>query len=250
MSVTRRSFFMVFALRVSLLAIFLTAVAVPAVAQTFYGTVLGTVTDATGNVVPDAATVLINQGTQERRTALTGSSGNYRFVNLIPGNYRLEIEKTGFKRVVRPDIVVQVQSDVRIDVALEVGDLVQTIEVKDQTPLLQTDNAGLGHVISKAEEMPLNGRNVFGLLTLVPGVIAQGAAGTNPTGSNNTGWGNFQISGGMANANAWFMDGAPINVNYLSMTALVPTQDSLQEFKVQTSDPSAEWGRFWVASSI
>jgi len=230
--------------RVALLASLVLGVMVPSRAQTFYGSILGTVTDSGGGVIPGANTTLTNEGTGDRRTVQTDSAGNYRYVNLIPGKYRLEVEREGFKRLDRPGIVVEVQSDVRIDVTLDVGQMVQTVEVKAQTPLLQTDTAALGQVITHPEEMPLNGRNVLNLATLVPGVIAQGQANSNPTLTNNTSWGNYQINGGLANENAGFMDGAPINVNYIDMFALVPTQDAIQEFRVQTSDLSAEWGRF------
>jgi hypothetical protein len=195
-------------------------------------------------VIPGATTKLTNEGTQERRTVQTDSIGNYRYVNLIPGRYRLDVEKAGFKRLDRPDIVVEVQTDVRIDLTLEVGQLVQTVEVKAQTPLLQTDSAALGQVIGTPEEMPLNGRNVLNLVTLVPGVIAQGGAEQNPNLGNNVGWGNYQISGGLADENAAYIDGASIIVNYNDMTALVPTQDAIQEFNVQTADVSPEFGRF------
>ena len=235
---------MSYALKVSLLAGMLIGLAAPLPAQTFYGSIFGTVTDSAGAVIPGANTTLTNQGTGERRTVETESAGNYQYVNLIPGRYRLEVEKSGFKRLERPDIVVEVQTDVRIDVTMEVGQLVQTVEVKAQTPLLQTDTAALGQVISHPQEMPLNGRNVLTLAALVPGVITQGAAAQNPTGINNTGWGNYQISGGLANENAGYYDGAPINVNYIDMIAMVPSQDAVQEFRVQTNDLTAEFGRF------
>ncbi|MGO8790277.1 MAG: carboxypeptidase regulatory-like domain-containing protein [Terriglobia bacterium] len=237
-------FFVGVVIRLALLAGLVLGVAFPSPAQTFFGSILGTVTDSAGAVVPGANTTLTNEGTGEHRSVPTDSTGNYRYVNLIPGSYRLDVEKDGFKRVDRPGIVVEVQNSVRIDVSLEVGQLVQTIEVKAQTPLLQTDSAALGQVIDHPEVMPLNGRNVLNLATLVPGVIAQGQALSNPTLTNNTSWGNYQINGGLANENAGYMDGAPINVNYIDMIALVPTQDAIQEFKVQTSDLSAEWGRF------
>jgi len=231
-------------LRLSLLVCLVLAATVPSTAQTFYGSILGTVSDSGGAVIPGAATTLTNEGTQERHTSQTDGAGNYQYVNLIPGSYRLDVEKAGFKHLTRPGIVVEVQTGVRIDVTLDVGQLVQTVEVKAQTPLLQTDTAALGQVISHPQEMPLNGRNVLTLAALVPGVITQGAAAQNPTGINNTGWGNYQISGGLANENAGYFDGAPINVNYIDMIALVPSQDAVQEFRVQTNDLSAEFGRF------
>jgi hypothetical protein len=213
--------------------------------QTFYGSVVGSVTDASGSAVPEASVVLINAGTSERRTMQTGSDGSYRFVNLQPGRYRLEVERSGFKRVVRENIVVEVESTVRIDVALAVGDVSQTVEVTAQTPLLQTENASLGQVVEarKVLEMPLNGRNPFGLVALVPGVVPGGQSGTTPTGTNPFAWGNFQIGGGQSNQSASYIDGAPINASYINLTALVPTQDAIQEFRVQTNNLGPEFGR-------
>ena len=82
-----------------------------------------------------------------------------------------------------------------------------------QTPLLQTENASLGQVVEarKVLEMPLNGRNVFGLVALVPGVVPGGQSGTTPTGTNPFAWGNYQIGGGQSNQSASYIDGAPIN---------------------------------------
>jgi hypothetical protein len=139
-------------------------------AQTFYGSLVGTVSDTSGAAVPDATTTLTNVGTAERRTMTTDASGNYQFVNLVPGQYRIEVEKTGFQRFVREPITVAVQSSVRIDVPMQLGDVNQVIEVNAQTPLLQTENASLGQVVEarRVLEMPLNGRDVFGLVALVP----------------------------------------------------------------------------------
>ena len=121
--------------------------AAPGSAQTFYGSVVGTISDATGAAVPDVTVVIINTGTSERRTMTTDESGSYQFVNLVPGQYRLELEKAGFKRFTRGPIQVEVQSAVRIDTSLEVGEVTQTVEVTAETPLLQTENASLGHVV-------------------------------------------------------------------------------------------------------
>ncbi len=215
-------------------------------AQTFYGSVVGTVTDATGAVVPDVNVALTNIGTAERRTMKTDAQGNYLFVNLVPGRYRLEMQKDGFKRFAREPITVEVQAAVRIDVTLEVGEVTQTVEVSAETPLMQTENASLGQVVEarKVLEMPLNGRNVLNLVTLVPGVVPQGQSMQNPTGTNPFAWGNYQIGGGQANQSAAYLDGGPVNVSYINLTALVPTQDSIQEFRVQTNNLGAEFGRF------
>jgi hypothetical protein len=212
--------------------------------QTFYGSMVGSVTDASGSAVPQANVTLTNLGTAERRTMATDASGNYQFVNLVPGQYKIEVEMTGFRRMAREPITIEVQSTVRIDVPMQVGDVSQVVEVTAQTPLLQTEDASLGRVVDarKVLEMPLNGRNVFGLVALVPGVVPGGQSGTTPTGTNPFAWGNYQIGGGQANQSAAFIDGAPINAVYSNLTALVPTQDSIQEFKVQTNNLGPEFG--------
>lgn len=215
-------------------------------AQTFFGTIVGNVNDASAAAMPQANVALVNNATGERRTAQTDNAGAYQFLNLIPGQYRLEVEKTGFRRFVRDPITVEVQTTVRIDVSMQVGDVSQTVEVSEQTPLLQTENASLGQVVEarKVLEMPLNGRNVYSLVALVPGVVPGGQSGTTPTGTNPFAWANFQIGGGQANQSASYIDGAPVNSSYVNHTTLVPTQDAVQEFKVQTNSLGPEFGRF------
>ena len=216
-----------------------------AVAQTFYGSMIGTVTDQTGSAVPQAQVTLVDLARSDRRSSQTDDSGSYQFVNLVPGQYRLEIEKSGFRRFIREPITVEVQSAVRIDVPMQVGEVSQTVEVQAQTPLIQTEDASLGRVVEsrKVLEMPLNGRNVFGLVAMVPGVVPGGQSGTTPTGSNPFAWGNYQIGGGQANQSAAFLDGAPLNTVYGNLTSLVPTQDAIQEFRVQTNNLGPEFGR-------
>jgi hypothetical protein len=215
-------------------------------AQSFYGSIVGSVRDQTGAIIDSAKVDAVNLGTSERRSATTDANGNYQFVNLVPGRYRVEVEKVGFRRFMREPVVVEVQAAVRIDVGLEVGDVSQSVEVQAETPLLQTENASLGQIVEsrKVLETPLNGRNVLNLVALVPGVVPQGQAMGNPTGANPFAWGNYQIGGGMANQSATMIDGAPVNVTYINLTALVPTQDAIQEFRVQTNSLGAEFGRF------
>ncbi len=226
----------------TLIAIFLLAAS--SAAQTFYGSVIGTVTDQTGSSVAGAAVTLVDLARSDRRTGQTDESGNYQFVNLVPGQYRVEIEKPGFRRFTREPITVEVQSAVRIDVPMQVGDVTQTVEVQAQTPLLQTEDASLGRVVEsrKVLEMPLNGRNVFGLVAMVAGVVPGGQSGSTPTGSNPFAWGNYQIGGGQANQSASYLDGAPLNTVYGNLTSLVPTQDAIQEFRVQTNNLGPEFG--------
>jgi len=214
-------------------------------AQTFYGSIVGTVNDSTGASIGQASVTLLNMGTADRRASTTDGAGNYQFVNLPPGQYRVEVEKQGFRRLVRENVTVEVQSVVRIDAAMQVGDVNQVIEVTEQTPLLQTENASLGQVVEarKVQEMPLNGRNVFSLVALVPGVVPGGQSSATPTGANPFAWANFQIGGGQANQSASYIDGAPNNSNYVNHTMLIPSQDAVQEFRVQTNNLGPEFGR-------
>src|SRR6266481_4205997 len=124
---------------------FLTAAA--SFGQTFYGSIVGSVRDSSSGAVTQANVTLINLGTAERRSAPTDSSGNYQFVNLVPGQYKLEVEKAGFRRFSRDPIDVEVQSTVRIDVTMQVGDVTQLVEVTAESSLLQPDNATLGQVV-------------------------------------------------------------------------------------------------------
>jgi hypothetical protein len=214
--------------------------------QTTFGSIVGNITDTTGAAVPATPVVLTNLGTAEKRTESTNADGLYQFVNVLPGQYSIEVKKEGFKRVLRSPIVVQTQTTSKIDVALEIGNVSQTVEVTAQTPLLQPESSSLGQVVDqrKTTELPLNGRNPLNLVSLVPSVVPQGQANSNPNGQNPFGWGNYQIGGGMANQSMVWLDGSPVNASYANLTALIPTQDSLQEFKVATNNLSPEYGRF------
>jgi len=214
--------------------------------QTTFGSITGLITDASGAVIPGAQVTLINLGTTEKRTQTTGNDGIYHFVNLLPGNYSVAVDKEGFKSFTRTPVLVEVQQEVRIDVKMELGQVSQTVEVTAQTPLLQPETSSLGQVIEtrQVNELPLNGRNPMNLVALAPSVVPQGQSMGTPTGENPFGFGNYQIGGAIANQGAEYLDGTPLNNSYINELSLIPTQDSLQEFKVQTNNLDAEWGRF------
>ncbi|MGB8673189.1 MAG: TonB-dependent receptor, partial [Candidatus Acidiferrales bacterium] len=218
----------------------------PAFAQSTFGTVTGTITDSSGAAIPGTQVTLTNTATATKVMQTTGSDGLYTFVNVIPGDYRLDAEKSGFKHFTRDPVVVQVQQDVRIDVPLEVGAVSQTIEVTSATPLLQPSSSSLGQVVEGREtnEIPLNGRNVFNLITLSPAAIAQGGSGGTPVGQNPFSWGNYQVGGSFGNESAEYLDGQPLNIGYINLPIIIPTQDSIGEFKVQYNNLGAEWGKF------
>lgn len=214
--------------------------------QSTFGTVDGAVTDPSGAAIPGAQVTLTNVGTQEKRTQTTGSEGLYQFVNVVPGQYKLDIEKAGFKHVTRENVAVQVQQDTHIDAAMTVGQVTETVEVTSETPLLQAETSSLGQVVEqrKANELPLNGRNIFNLITITPAAVAQGGSGGTPVGQNPFSWGNYQVSGSFANQSAEYLDGQPLNIGYINLPVIIPTQDSIGEFKVQSNNLGAEFGKF------
>src|SRR6202161_56793 len=220
-------------------------------AQSTYGSVVGSVTDSSGAAIAGATVSLTNVGTQEKRTQPSGADGLFTFVNLFPGQYRVDIEKSGFKHFARTDVTVQVQQSTSVNASLQVGEVSQVVEVTSQTPLLQTESASLGQVVEqrKADELPLNGRNIFNLLTVAPSVVAQGGSGGTPVGQNPFSWGNYQVGGSFANQGAEYLDGQPLNIGYINLPVIIPTQDSIGEFKVQYNDVGAEWGKFSGAVS-
>ncbi len=214
--------------------------------QSSFGTVVGNVTDSSGAALPGTPVTLTNLGTNEKRTESTNTEGLYQFVSVAPGQYSVEVSKTGFKRILRSPVGVETESTAKVDLALELGDVTQTVEVTAAAPQLQPESSSLGQVIDerKTVELPLNGRNPLNLVALVPSVVPQGGSMSSPNGQNPFAWGNYQIGGGMANQSMVWLDGSPVNGAYINITALIPSQDSLQEFKVNTNNLSPEYGRF------
>lgn len=233
------------ALRGSLLSLLLLLCPVLLRAQSTYGSLTGTVTDSSGAAAPGALVTLTNMATSEKQTQPTGDTGLYSFVNLNPGVYQLTVEKAGFKRVERENVVIEVQQTTRVDITLNVGQVSETVTVTSEVPLLQSETSSLGQVVEQrnADELPLNGRNVFSLVEVAPSVVMQGQAGQTATGQNPFAWGNFQIGGSFANQSAEYLDGQPLNIGYINLPILIPTQDSIGEFKVQTNNIGPEWGK-------
>jgi len=231
-----------------------TLLTAPLHAQTFYGSIVGTVTDSSGAIVPAAAVTVTDVATNEKHTAQSNAAGEYSFVNLVPATYKVDVQKANFKRFLRDQVVVQVNSTIRIDAALQVGAATETVEVTEQTPLLQTDSGTLSAVVEgkTVTEMPLNGRNTMNLLALAPNVVplgnSMGATTLNGGGHTQVGeWADYSIGGSQGGQNAMYIDGAPLNVlggGGGSSIGYVPAQDSVQEFNVTTNSSDAEYGRF------
>ncbi|MDQ6652528.1 MAG: carboxypeptidase-like regulatory domain-containing protein, partial [Acidobacteriota bacterium] len=124
-------------------------------AQTTFGTVIGNVTDPSGATISNTEVVLTNLGTSEKRTERTNADGLYQFVNVPPAAYSVTVENPGFKRLVRSPVTVETGSTSKIDVALEVGAVNQTVEVTAQTPLLAPESSSLGQVIDERKTVEL-----------------------------------------------------------------------------------------------
>jgi Carboxypeptidase regulatory-like domain len=222
-------------------------VAGPARSQSFYGSLISVIQDAQGAVIPGATVVLTNTATNERREGVSSEDGTARFVNLVPGTYRLEVELTGFQRFVRDGIAVNIQSTPRIEATLQLGSLQETVSVTGEAPLLQTENASVGTVVGAraVQELPLNGRNVLNLIAVAPTVVPQGGSEGSLTGKNVFAAGNYQIGGGVANQSASLYDGVPLqDMAYGNIVVLTPSPEAVEEFRVQTNNSSAEFGRF------
>ena len=225
----------------------------PASAQVRFGTVLGTIVDSSGATVSGATVKLNNLGTSETRTTQTSSAGTFTFPNLTAGLYRVEVEMAGFKHFTRENVEVQVDVSTRVDAALQVGNVTESVIVTTEAPPLQTDSASLGTIISQTavESIPLSGRNINNMLTLVPGVVAQGGtygnAVSNQAGgarTNAIGFGNYAIGGGFGNQSSFYIDGVASNAPAGNLNSLIPSQDVVQEFRVVTNNVAAEYGNY------
>jgi len=215
-------------------------------AQNIGGSIVGTVSDSTGAVLPGATVTITNVATGGTRSVTTDGQGNYAILSLPLGEYKIDIDISGFKNFSRSPIDVLVNQQARVDVKMQIGSQSQQVVVTAASPIMQTDSASLGDVLEgrAVRDLPLNGRNVLALVALVPGVVPQGTSSQNLSGQNVFAAGNYQIGGGSANQSAVLVDGAAVNTTYGNAVSLVMDQDSVQEFNVQTHNNTAEFGNY------
>src|SRR5688572_2349606 len=208
-------------------------------AQGVTASFVGTVSDASGAVLPGVQVAAVNEGTGLRREAVTNESGNYTLPLLPIGRYTLEAELPGFKREIRRNLQLNVDARVRVDFVLQVGNVAETVEGVSEAPLVQTEDSSVGFVIDnkKVTELPLNGRRFEQLVQLVPGSV-QAAEG-----SLNANRGLFNIAGQPEVSSSFLLDGVDNIDPVVRIYAYRPSIDLIQEFKVQTSTYSAEFGR-------
>jgi Carboxypeptidase regulatory-like domain len=219
---------------------------VPLQSQSTHASLTGRITDPRKAVITAATVTVINTGTGIHYQGLTNETGEYYVTNLPPGRYRIEVEKLGFKAVIQSGLILHVQDALEVNFEMTLGSTSESVTVEGQPSPIDLESSTVGTVVEqrKANELPLNGRNVFNLIVLAPSVIPQGSSTGTPVGVNPFGWGNYQVSGSFGNQSAVYLDGQPLNIGYINLPILIPTQDSIQEFKVQTSNLGAEWGRF------
>jgi hypothetical protein len=219
---------------------------VPFQAQSADASFTGRITDPNKALIAGAMVTVINSGTGIHYQGLTNETGTYYVSDLPPGRYRIEVEKLGFKAVIQSGVVLHVQDALEVNFEMMLGSASESVTVEGEALPIDTESSTVGTVVEqrKANELPLNGRNVFNLIVLAPSVIPQGSSTGTPVGVNPFGWGNYQVSGSFGNQSAEYLDGQPLNIGYINLPVLIPTQDSIQEFKVQTSNLGAEWGRF------
>src|SRR5467141_2871735 len=218
----------------------------PLNAQSTNASLTGRITDSSKGVVPNALVVAINTGTRIHYETVTNATGSYYVTDLPPGTYRIEVEKVGFKAVIKSDLVLHVQDALEINFEMVLGSASESVTVRGGVPPLDTESSTIGTVVEqrKVNELPLNGRNVFNLIDLAASVVPQGSSTGTPVGVNPFGWGNYQVNGSFGNESAEFLDGQPLNIGYINLPILIPTQDSIREFRVQTSNLGPEWGKF------
>src|SRR6267378_2815153 len=223
---------------------FYLGVSLPASAQVDSGGIRGTVKDQSGAVVSGAKVTLTNEDTSLVTETITSDDGNYSFVPVKISTYTLAVEFQGFQKATQRHIQVEVQQQVKADFILVPGSVSQSVEVTAVAPLLQTQDASVANLATSAQinSLPLNGRNYTFLAQLGPGVTSLSATrGLDQSGS-------FVANGLTTVHNNYILDGIDNNsdvVDFLNGAAYVnlPPPDAIQEFKVQTSNFSAEFGR-------
>ncbi|MBY0507463.1 MAG: TonB-dependent receptor [Bryobacteraceae bacterium] len=229
-------------MRIIAQALLAITLASPLAAQFQRGTILGSITDPTGAVISGVKVTLRNLETNEERRSTSSERGDYEFLLLLPGNYRVTAETNGFRTQVVNDVKLEVNQTARIDMSLLVGDVSQQVEAVASLKLLQTDTAEIGAVITNKQivELPLNGRDYLQLARLVPGAIPSRAGATaGQKGVSRS----VNVAGARDTSVAFLLDGIDTNDIVFQTPSVTPSVDAIQEFKLLANAYSAEFGR-------
>lgn len=216
---------------------------VPAAWAQSTASISGSVKDPSGAVLPGVEVAVTQTDTALRRTAVTNETGSYTLTNLPVGPYRFEAALPGFRTYVQTGIVLQVNDTPSINVVLEVGQVSETVEVQANAALVETRSTGIGQIMDNQRvlELPLNGRQVTELILLSGTAIEGGTGATNP-GNRNYPTTTLTVGGGLATGTTYTLDGATHNDPYNNLNLPMPFPDAMQEFKVETSGLTAQYG--------
>ena len=217
-------------------------------AQTGAASLTGIVTDQTGSPVPGATVTATKQDTNVAYTGVSNEAGNYTLTALPLGTYVVKAELTGFKTTVTRPIQVEAKQIVRLDFKLEVGTIEQSIEVAARSPILQTESATVGTVISGTTvgALPLNGRNTGQLSLLLPGAVTPNPSSF--TAIRNFGGGRPFVNGNREQTNNYTIDGVDMNESIDNLVAYQPSPDALSQISVETNNYAADTGN--VAGAV
>ena len=219
------------------------------------GTIGGLVTDITGAVIVNATVTLTDLERNQSTIAQSNEGGLFSFPNLVAGNYQVSVEREGFKTGVSDIVVITTNDNVRVDIAMEIGDVTETVEVTTAAPLIQTEQTVVGQVVDETlvEALPALGRNFLAFSTLAPNVSSfprTGAANaTWSVGSHHT-VGGIAVQVGGGGDNGLYMNGVNINDSWLGGTQYSPSMENVQEVKVDTANFSAASGRDISMTSV
>jgi hypothetical protein len=217
------------------------------------GSISGVVTEASGAVVPTAPVTLLDLGRNQTSTTHTDANGHYEFSQLLPGNFQVSVELSGFRKLVSGPLPVSPQSEVRYDVRLQLASVSEQVTVSSSAPLLETESADLDQNITEEQiaSIPMNGRNWTSLTELTPGVSTSprvniNLGGTYEVGASYTSGGADYTAGGNAEGsrdNGYYVNGVNANENYESGSSFQPSAEAIGEVKVGVADFSSEYGR-------
>src|SRR3984885_10053549 len=219
-------------------------------AQTDTATIVGTVVDQSGAALPNAAVTLTNLGTNQKTVVKTDSAGSFVATPLKIGDYSIAVEAQGFKSATQTGVTLNVQDRLRVDFTMQIVSLSERVVVNTAAPQLQSESSTLGEVIDskQVEELPLNGRDYTQLASLTTGVTRVTESGNGLTGgatsaTNGNAGGSFAVNGTRGMLNNFVLDGIDNNSNDNGGNVLKTNVDAIAEFRVETSNYSAEFGR-------
>lgn len=216
------------------------------------GQITGTITDPSGGVVPTASVTVVNEDTGIKWDVKTNSAGIYQVPLLQPGNYRISVQSAGFREITRSGIRLEVAQTVLVNFQLEVGAAVESVNVTETAPLLDAGSNAIGGVVTpqQVEDLPMLGRNVVGLVTEVPGVRATRQTTLNPVLESHYQF--FSINGSRPTQSQFMLDGGNDTNGVFNGPEYSPQVEEVQEFKIQTSNFSAEYGNSagWVVNIV